>query len=1661
MKIKFIIYLFLFLIFSINSYSQVFYNESFETDFGIWNQLSFPNDYFDWTQNSGFTPSNGTGPSTASDGASYIYIEATGHNNPPEDAIIEANFDFSGTTMPILSFDYHMYGSGIGNLFVFVYDGSTWTEVWNAFNDHGNQWNSTTVCLGDYADNANVKIKFKAQTQYSDSSDIAIDNIEITDFNITSTSFNDVTCGNYFDGDITVNVAGGYHDYEYSIDDGATYISDASSSHLFSGLSGGEYIVRVRESSGCVVRKTETIILDEPDVPEIQVSKNDVFPCPDDANGEIEITATGLYTPFQYSITGVGGTFNASNVFTNLSTGTYQTAVKNTNGCIAAGPEVSITALTQIEIFDITEQDVANCYGDCSGNLTVTAGGGYAPLQYSINEGTSFTGGTFFNGLCAGDYRIIIVDDEGCRDTTDYVTISQPDTLIISDIQHTEVTGCFGDETGSITIIASGGTGQIIYSIDNNFNYEVSNVFNDLPAGNDYHVWVRDEHSCLTDGGLVSISQPEMLVIDSIVSSDIMNCYGGTTGEIHFFVSGGTGAYEYSIDNGSSFSSSPDFTGLGVGTYFPFVKDENDCSVASNSITFTQPQELIITNVNVYDVSDCYNGTTGVIQIFAQNGTFPYQYSVDAGNTYTNTYSFSNLSAGTYTVTVRDFNGCEIVGDTYTIDQPSQIIITDEYVQNVSCFDYSDGFVFVDAIGGTGDIHFSLNDGASYPYYVGNNAYVGDGTYIVKVRDDNGCTVQGSTLIVTEPDSLAIDSIVVTDVQGCYGDETGQIIIYTQGGTEPLNYSVDNGFSSQLSNTFDDLPAQINYLPYVVDDNGCFVLGDAQTIGQPSPLNVATQAHTNIDTCYGLPVGTITVTANGGTGTIEYSIDNGVNYFDNSGLFADLYAGTYNISVKDEKDCLANGWQEIIYQPDSLILDSIIYNDIVCNGQGNGSIDVFAHGGQPQLRYSKDGGVSFSYSSQFYNLMPNTYNIVVKDAYDCRLTAEVDLIQPNQLVLDSVTYSDVSTCFGDSTGTINVFAHGGVPDIEYSYSTFGGASSGFFTDSVFDNVSAGAYYVIIRDAHGCTASSVSFSIYEPSPVELVDYEVQNITCFGLNDGMISLEVGGGAGNYQYTVDNGNTWQTDSVFYNLIQGSYTFIARDSNFCETPYPITVNLYEPTQLVISQLETVDPACYGYENGRILIYPTGGTAPYHYILVDTIEQNTGVFNNLQAGEYWVTIADTNNCVVQSDTIELVMPENLALFNASIQEGCSPLTVDFERQMPMAIFTWYFGDGSVGYTQDPAHTYINKTDAVIPFTVNTIAQHGNCNDTSSQVITVYNQPDVKFELDTSIHYFPDTTVFMQNINTSFTNYQWTFDDGDTFSGIQPTSHSYSECGTFSIMLTAQNSYECVDTNIHDVLITAVEPNAGFNVSAYEGCTPLNVSFSNSSANALSFEWSVNTEVFSSDTNAQMTFNEDGFFRVDLKAYGYCGMTNVDTAYVSALPSPIVDFYVPYDTAAVGDEVGFKNYTTDAYRYSWDFGDSTYSSEIDPFHAYSQPGYYDVVLKAYSKKGCMDSLLIENAVFVSNEFYVEFPNAFSPDGDNINDLFIPFTNLVDHCTIQIYTRRGQPIFRTEDYKNTFWDGTKNGKPLPSDVYLWHASGQYKSGNYFNEVGEVTLIRSFY
>jgi len=232
-------------------------------------------------------------------------------------------------------------------------------------------------------------------------------------------------------------------------------------------------------------------------------------------------------------------------------------------------------------------------------------------------------------------------------------------------------------------------------------------------------------------------------------------------------------------------------------------------------------------------------------------------------------------------------------------------------------------------------------------------------------------------------------------------------------------------------------------------------------------------------TCNGGSNGSITVTASGGTGTKQYSNDNGFTY-QSSNIFSGLTAGTYQVVVKDDNNCTKTS-SVTITEP-SLITFSCSNIDILCYNDSNGSITVTASGGTGTLQYSKNNGSTYQLSNIFSGLTANTYQIVVKDANNCITTVQdVTLTQPVSAISSSVIYTDY-VCPLEATGEITVTASGGTGQLQYSDDN----GNSFQTSSIFNNLSAGTYQIVVKDDNNCTViNSITINAAQPFQSEQI------------------------------------------------------------------------------------------------------------------------------------------------------------------------------------------------------------------------------------------------------------------------------------------------------------------------------------------------------------------------------------------------------------------------------------------------------------------------------------------------------------------------------------------------------------------------------------------------
>lgn len=523
------------------------------------------------------------------------------------------------------------------------------------------------------------------------------------------------------------------------------------------------------------------------------------------------------------------------------------------------------------------------------------------------------------------------------------------------------------------------------------------------------------------------------------------------TGSITLNPTGGASPYTYDFGDGNGFVASNSANGLAAGNHNVTIKDDNDCE-KDTTIVIETAALPIIDNIAITEPS-CGN-SDGEIVVTASGGTGTISYSIDGGATTQADGTFSNLSSGSITITVSDGN-CPI-DSTFSIsddggavpNQPSAITGTE-----MVCADNSGTYSITDVAGV--DYSWTYSGTANPTSGTGNSITMDNITTggTLTVTPSNSCgNGTPQTFTITIADEPIIGTISTTE-PSC-GNSDGEITVPVSGGTAPYNISIGSGSDQQgASATFDNLTAG-TYNIVVTDANGCEVTQteSLSNSGGPTIDNIAvTSSSCTIDD------GTIIVSASGGTGTLEYSSDNGTT-FQNNNTFTDQGAGSYNIVVKDINGCETTGTATIT-QADAPDIALISSKNVTCNGGNDGSIEIEASNGTPAYSYnwSPNGGTNAIAN----NLSAGTYTVEVTDASGCTETRTVTITAPAAV---SATATITPANCGDSDGAIAITANGGTPSYKFNW------ASGETTSSL-TGLTSGSYGVTITDNLGCSVDT--------------------------------------------------------------------------------------------------------------------------------------------------------------------------------------------------------------------------------------------------------------------------------------------------------------------------------------------------------------------------------------------------------------------------------------------------------------------------------------------------------------------------------------------------------------------------------------------------------------
>jgi len=447
---------------------------------------------------------------------------------------------------------------------------------------------------------------------------------------ITLDDLTNVTCNGQNNGAINITVSGGIAPYTFvwSKDGNSGY----SSNEDLTNLSPGTYALLLTDDYG----STTTLQVGITQPPLLTaVATGTSTTCSNSAS----VAASGGTSPYSY-LWNIGASTQS---ISSVPAGTYSVTVTDANGCIV----LASCTVTASEAFN-PSASVTNisCYGGTNGTIIVTNVNGVAPFQYSL-DGINFQTNNVFNNLAASTYIVTVKDVNGC---TGFVTkiITQPTLLsvVLTTVNNT----CYGLSTGSISVGISGGSPSYTYLWAGPNGYSSSQLNISNLASGSYTLTVTDNNSCsITLNPFVSSFN--QITVNPIVAN--VGCKAGSNGSIALNTSGGTGSgFRYLWSNGATTGS---INNLVAGNYNVTITDIGSGCIKTGSYSITQPFTAVILSTSKTNATGCNN--LGVINLTGSGGTPGYQYKLDNG-IYQASGSFGGLYAGSYTVWVKDANGC-------------------------------------------------------------------------------------------------------------------------------------------------------------------------------------------------------------------------------------------------------------------------------------------------------------------------------------------------------------------------------------------------------------------------------------------------------------------------------------------------------------------------------------------------------------------------------------------------------------------------------------------------------------------------------------------------------------------------------------------------------------------------------------------------------------------------------------------------------------------------------------------------------------------------------------------------------------------------------------------------------------------------------------------
>jgi len=658
----------------------------------------------------------------------------------------------------------------------------------------------------------------------------------------------------------------------------------------------------------------------------------------------------------------------------------------------------------------------------------------------------------------------------------------------------------------------------------------------------------------------------------------------------------------------------------------------------------------------------------------------------------------------------------------------------------------------------------------------------------------------------------------------------------------------------------------------------------------------------------------------------------------------------------------------------------------------------------------------------------------------------------NTLPAANVTITP-NTCLSSPSFTFNDV--NSVVGMNYNWS-FGDGTTSTSNPTSHSYTSAGIYTVTFIKSGGgtCAPLTTTYTVQVyPNPTTIIN--VNTPVCYG------------GAISFTNTVTNGNiyNWSGPNVFLSSAQnpiinnataamaGIYNCTVTSVNGCTATSNVNVATFQ-APLTLNSNSTI---CAGSS----INLNASGFGNYNWTGPNgfTSNQQNPVFtptSALASGNYIVTATLIGNCSASGTTAVIVNTTNVTASNNG--PICSGNNMQLNAS-GLGGFAWAGPNGFTSNLQNPLLSGATSSASGI-YTV-TITSPQGCTQTATTNVSIQ-APKVLNPKSTGT-VCEDGVVYLETLDAGGASYLWTGPNGYTANTANTALQDAipANSGTYTITMT--DPLGCVSVGKVTVLVNP-KPNVDIDMSkAKSGCAPVNNvelnAIINGANNGITYVWNLGNGSINNTSNPKnINYTQSGIYNVTLtvtNAYG-CDAKKVKSLEVYSVP--VANFSNTPNATWINPQVNFTDLTTNGNitNWSWVFNlnvDAT-STQQNPNYTYQDSGKYNVTLKVKTDNGCENTITKKVIIADVSGFFV--PNAFTPNGDGQNDVFLAVANNIGKFEMLIFSRGGALVYQSSDI-NKGWDGMFKGTLAESNVYVYKIN-YTKDGKSHSLNGSVTLIK---